>query len=1507
MPYTSYNSYNYPNYATGRPYSGSKTYTSFEPSTTSPYSSTAPYKLSQSSATNFTTPSNSTSTNLGSNSYGLRSPTSSSVLNRNDSKNKRPSAVPVFLSGNTASLRKAFGNKDASVTDEPPKPSAFTPSGYRLRRNEERTTSPPRRYGLKDSTVRPYGRTTDASKNVASNYIRRLGNTDPPKPKEILSTEINLSSKPPLRGKISSDSNNENLQNDAGEIFRNRQAVRLTIKRDKGKNIEEPYEVKRNSITTVAKKLLDKYTITDDKKPSGEPLSYGPRDRVFLGRTTASADSSSSSDVSSKYKKADADTKDPPYERRKWNATKEIKAHQTEKPDEGGKPNYNTRIYPESSSNEINSVNRSSSGNNIVSNYSPNKRKLSKPGAELEDGVVVFSRATESAVNKKEIESAEEVKDIIVAAALHPDIDIESDDEIKRLIEADTSGGEESLSSPTTPQSLSKSGTNLDNPFSGKKINPIDSLLKSSSKNSVSSAGLEHCSPIMDSTSQDGTIIVDKLKRFVKKQVSIKRTSIKREHDCNENESRNPDIISVKLKGSKNLISSDKDTCEAASSNELMEKAKKKSRKDSKSKKSSSDKKCSEKCNSNFLTPFDALRAEERSFKKSPTPQLALKEGMEKIKISISVCDNIVHNKEDRLSSGSNDGSARSSIGSCSEVGAISGSLTLTGNSLNDAEIAVPSARTCLQDAPWRKKLQGNINKSKTSANIVNDFNSQNDDDDFWGNINASLAKSPSAFALDSYSSRNKSPLTKTFQDIATEESHVTNKPIFETKNLSANKIYSPLQKSSSVIPKAGEFFGNETESFEGRDFNVKTDLGIKESDTRAIYKSKTTTKLSQNIRDLNEEDAKEGLSKERKNSAESNSLDSSGCWKHKKKNTPPLIPLQDCSGLSFTTHNKKFETLIRLQDDSSSQVTDGDRGASEGVGVGKKESMPEAEAPAGQKANEDRISPSASHQINDSSKKSSSPVVKCPSKEFNFWGENTEEEGVGIWLGRQDEKVANAKGKGCDKLSNSTKEDREFEGNNDGGCRSEVPALEGDAKTKLDEQTFAASSGVNENDAREKNNKIALKSSTQFPKLNKEPKVGSDKNIAGLKVKRGVSNKWLEEKKEEDNKSYAYVVKDNNRGGAEEIMNARNVLKRPQGLDKNNKTLPKSDQSNGVKLPESNLKKQPAWKKPTTSNEKRTPGTTGADEIRQLRNVLKRPGPTHKLQIPQTATAPTSVNTATTTTTAKPASISQSVENGIGEAPKAKKLRKKKQSQGSRNKEQKNDSSDDEGGGGQWQVSMRRPPILTQKLKAKTSEAIELSLATAPPAGVLEDTSGCESKKSSSPLTSKDETTPFSKNNDKICREADGAVEADNLIGLSASKSADSAYGSIPSTPLTTAGKAGAGKSKANTGDISLSIPTEPKSVKDSTGKGKEEKHGKHFQTAIMILFVKIISFHFFLFFPFSRLLHQTFPCKMSAKFICQRIVNLSGERTHLLCTFFLVYFTTVGLGWKFKFWLPI
>jgi len=123
MPYSSYTPYSYSNYGTtSRPYAGSKTY-SYEPST-SAYSSTAsksPYTSTKSSR------------EVG---YEPRSSTF-------DSSADRKKQIPTFLSGNTASLRKAFG-PGGSTSDKLDTSSV----GYRSNRK-----SPERSYGLRSSRL----------------------------------------------------------------------------------------------------------------------------------------------------------------------------------------------------------------------------------------------------------------------------------------------------------------------------------------------------------------------------------------------------------------------------------------------------------------------------------------------------------------------------------------------------------------------------------------------------------------------------------------------------------------------------------------------------------------------------------------------------------------------------------------------------------------------------------------------------------------------------------------------------------------------------------------------------------------------------------------------------------------------------------------------------------------------------------------------------------------------------------------------------------------------------------------------------------------------------------------------------------------------------------------------------------------------------------------------------------------------------------------------------------
>ncbi|KAF2363803.1 Protein kinase domain [Trinorchestia longiramus] len=663
MPYTSYTSYNYSNYTGGRPYTGSKTYTPFSQS--SPYgsSSTSNYSLAPSSTTSFY-PYKLGSQSSGSSSspYGLKSSTSSTVLSNYDAATsptrRKVSAVPSFLSGNTASLRKAFGHTEAYTEEEP--------SSYRSRKlNSDAEKSYP------ETVYRPpkhFNKAISSPSDSKSNF------DGPPKLKEIISTDINLS-KPPQAPTTHVDVQGK----EHGTISRNRPVVRLTIKRncDEKRDVNE---VKKNSIKTVAQKLLDKYTITD-KKPNPKSLHYGPKDRLFHSFSTDSDEVKPKPDLGEAAARVSSESLS-------------VKGQGQQK--DGA-----------SASSHI------SPSNNDQKNCYSGVRKLSKPGAELEDGVIVFCRATEHAAQNADLESAQDVKDIIVAAAFHPDVDIESDEEIKQLIEADSSE-----SFPDTP-TIEDDDTEK---ISGRTINPVESIAKRRAS--------------ADTSLSDGSIIVDKLKRFVKQQVSIKKASVKRlsksasKKDCNRG-----DIISVKLHGvrdnkaKRRSSKRSSDDCALAIGGKKVDEGSVKS--------------------SDLLSSSDNAREQERFSKKSPVPQVTLMEGMEKIKMSLAVCDNICKNKEDSESNATFDSernsfSSESYRSSCSS--SINGSTAIIGSLTLGLQPNLEQPTACLEDAPWRKKRVPYINKSKTSANLLSSVSPFDDDPSLtlYG-----LSKSTSSFTLD--------------------------------------------------------------------------------------------------------------------------------------------------------------------------------------------------------------------------------------------------------------------------------------------------------------------------------------------------------------------------------------------------------------------------------------------------------------------------------------------------------------------------------------------------------------------------------------------------------------------------------------------------------------------------------------------------------------------------------------------------------------------------------------
>lgn len=1223
MPYTSYTSYNYLNYGSNhRPYSGSKTYTAFSPS--SPYvssSSSSSYSLVPSATTSFV-PSyklgssnfGATSATLPSSPYGtgsssgscLKLSTSSTSLSNYDPVGvtgflrKKVSVAPSFLSGNTASLRKAFGDNNNSSSNKSDVTSfrisrtADTDAGLGYREG--------RRYNKVNEDKNRFEKTSYAipSRNYnrldTSSYHTKIGLFDPPKLKEIDSSKINYSSKPPrpVTGEKS-----DIKRNDSGKISRNRQAVRLTIKRNRLEK-KDHNEITRNSVKTVAQKLLDKYTITELKKANNDSLHYGPRDRLYPA-TTATDNTNTCYDNAKQSLRNDDD--------RICNNEKEIFVSNSES-EEAAKDNNN---------DDANTT------ENEKKSYG-SKRRLSKPGAELEDGVIVFSRATRNAMQKEELESAQEIRDIIVAAAFHPDIDIESDEEIKQLIEADSG---ESL--PDSPDI----SVNRTTKKSGRNINPVDSIAKPRKS--------------IDLSLNDGSFIVDKLIRFVQKQVSIKKASVKRQSvNAKAEDINDSSILTVKIEGRRgstndNFVDTEKKQDTVDSSRLLNEKVE------------------SRKQSDNVLYPSDHMREQERYIKKSPVTQVALKKGMEKIKMSLAVCDNIIKNKEDNCESidieqtcnsrHSSDHSSSSSMTSCSPV---IGSLTLGLQPEQD------STNTCLEDAPWRKKHTSHLNKSKTSVNVLNVLSSPN----FSNQPLSSLAKSASDFRLDKSHSKDCSIESSTIDIQFSGESslvhHECNKynpnvaEIFDNLVFDRENKIIPIEALEKELPLSVYANLDNLNSCLNLTSNVDN---ITYSRNSAKLKEERTEKDDEEPNRTPQENVDEIFSK--KVITGQSNLDGQSAAQYQKasshiSNTLPLSRSTSCKKLSG-----EHSSVIEFRSESST-----------------KEHF-------------------------------------CPAKEML-----QDENGVS--------EAKNTNQDGTQVFSTSK---------NRNGITDIASSILSEEKTAK-ERDSAVENILN---VHENSSKV-------------------DKQKHNTSIPYSIDN-ICDKSQEETNKYPNLRIKKEH----DEILNARNVLKRPVVKDKQN-TIDNSTADDTTK--ETAGKK--VWKRPLPPPQ--NVAASSLQEIKLLKNVLKRPVkslqsiPQNKINDSNKQNEPDKQNSAIS---------------------KTKKLWKKPGIP--RNNSSGNNSNlvDTDSEGEELSPGKRPQQKSPKRLSPKSSKA-NSCIAQVSPKKKLQ----INQRKSKEAFYSIDkkncritDTSPSQKANEYST--VIEATQAENLIGLCASKSADSAYGSSPSTPL--------------------------------------------------------------------------------------------------------------------------
>ncbi|XP_063857733.1 nascent polypeptide-associated complex subunit alpha, muscle-specific form-like isoform X1 [Scylla paramamosain] len=302
---------------------------------------------------------------------------------------QKSTSTSSFLTGSTPSYLKSSNSSDSlgrSYPYSPTKPRAFTSN------LPSPSETPP---------SRPMGRCGGES-SYARAYLANINKGRGDRPREIDTRDINTSI--PRTPKWLKANKSED---DGGNISRNRQVVRLTIKREKPEP-QDPFTIRNKTLQTIAQRLIDKYQVPE-KKP--DPLPE-PRKRPFyLGEIPPQVERSR--EVPSPL------TSKPPVPS---SASAPATPVTGVPPPPPPPPKVSSMIFPEVP---------------MVVERVPKPLIPVLGDKKEEDMSLILQRATENAETKKELESWEEVKDAIVAAVLHPDVDIESDEEINKLIEGE--------------------------------------------------------------------------------------------------------------------------------------------------------------------------------------------------------------------------------------------------------------------------------------------------------------------------------------------------------------------------------------------------------------------------------------------------------------------------------------------------------------------------------------------------------------------------------------------------------------------------------------------------------------------------------------------------------------------------------------------------------------------------------------------------------------------------------------------------------------------------------------------------------------------------------------------------------------------------------------------------------------------------------------------------------------------------------------------------------------
>lgn len=306
---------------------------------------------------------------------------------------QKSTSTSSFLTSNTPSYLKSNNSSEGIGRSYPYSPTKTRTFASNLPSPTEAT--PPR-----PQVDRKFAGRCAGESSYARAYLARINKEREDRPREIDTRDINTSV-PRTPKWLKTDKS----EDDGGNISRNRQVVRLTIKREKPEP-QDPFTIKNKTLQTIAQRLINKYQVPEKKPDPPEPKKA--EKKPFYR------------DVS-------------PPRPEKARPTRLNVTSKAPVPSASSAPATPVSTVPQDSlPPKLPSMTfRGASG-------AVERAPISVEGDKKEEDMsLILQRATETAETKKELESWQEVKDAIVAVVLHPDVDIESDEEINKLIEGE--------------------------------------------------------------------------------------------------------------------------------------------------------------------------------------------------------------------------------------------------------------------------------------------------------------------------------------------------------------------------------------------------------------------------------------------------------------------------------------------------------------------------------------------------------------------------------------------------------------------------------------------------------------------------------------------------------------------------------------------------------------------------------------------------------------------------------------------------------------------------------------------------------------------------------------------------------------------------------------------------------------------------------------------------------------------------------------------------------------